>query len=83
MPETLTLSPGAVTLDQLERVWREGLSVRLDAAARPGIEASAASIARFRSTGAPAAGPVVPRKRRGPGPCAAPAGSVLPSAVFA
>ena len=56
MPETLTLSPGAVTLDQLERVWREGLSVRLDAAARPGIEASAASIAAAAAGDAPVYG---------------------------
>ena len=45
MTDTLTLTPGAATLAELERVWREGLAVRLDASARPRIEASAARIA--------------------------------------
>nr|WP_240558533.1 histidine ammonia-lyase [Paracoccus contaminans] len=45
MPETLTLTPGHATLAELERIWREGLPVRLDPAAMPGIEASAARIA--------------------------------------
>ena len=40
----LTLTPGAATLAQLETIWREGLAVRLDDSARPGIEASAARI---------------------------------------
>lgn len=40
----LTLIPGATTLAQLERVWREGLAVRLDDSARAGIDASAARI---------------------------------------
>ncbi|MFT4012366.1 MAG: histidine ammonia-lyase [Paracoccus sp. (in: a-proteobacteria)] len=44
MPE-LILTPGETTLAQLERVWREGLAVRLADSARPGIAASAARIA--------------------------------------
>ena len=45
MPDPLTLTPGAATLADLERIWREGLAVRLDPSARAGIEASAARIA--------------------------------------
>ena len=41
----LTLTPGAATLPELETIWREGLAVRLDDAARPGIAASADRIA--------------------------------------
>lgn len=41
----LILTPGETTLAQLERVWREGLAVRLADSARPGIAASAARIA--------------------------------------
>ena len=40
----LILPPGDTTLAQLERVWREGLAVRLADSARPGIAASAARI---------------------------------------
>ncbi len=40
----LILTPGAVTLAELERVWREGLAVRLADSARAGIAASAARI---------------------------------------
>lgn len=43
LPE-LILVPGETTLAQLERVWREGLAVRLDDSARAGIMASAAQI---------------------------------------
>ncbi|MCZ0963562.1 histidine ammonia-lyase [Paracoccus sp. EF6] len=39
------LEPGAATLAQLETVWRDSRAVRLDPAARPGIEAAAAQIA--------------------------------------
>ncbi|RWR29077.1 histidine ammonia-lyase [Sinirhodobacter populi] len=42
---TLILSPGAVTLDMLETIWRTGAPARLDPAARPGIEAAATLIA--------------------------------------
>ena len=48
----LTLTPGAATLAQLETIWREGLAVRLDAAARPAIEASAARIEAAAAGGA-------------------------------
>ncbi len=41
----LILTPGTVTLAELERVWREGLAVRLADSARAGIEESAARIA--------------------------------------
>ncbi|MDQ1901877.1 histidine ammonia-lyase [Paracoccus sp. WLY502] len=43
------LEPGAATLAQLETVWRGGHAVRLDPAARPGIEAAAAQIAAAAS----------------------------------
>jgi len=42
---TLTLIPGQVRLSDLERIYRDGLSVRIDPSARPGIEAAAARIA--------------------------------------
>ncbi len=41
----LTLTPGAVSLAQLEQVYREECAVRLDPACRPGIEAAQARIA--------------------------------------
>ena len=40
----LILIPGETTLAQLERVWREGLAVRLADSARDGIARSAAAI---------------------------------------
>lgn len=40
----LVLTPGRVTLTELERIWREGLAVRLAASARKGIAESAARI---------------------------------------
>jgi len=43
-PETLI--PGAVTLEQLERIFRQSLPARLTETARPGIVAAAAHIAR-------------------------------------
>ena len=42
----LILTPGDTALAQLERVWREGLAVRLADSARDGIAASAARIAQ-------------------------------------
>ncbi|MGX0904817.1 histidine ammonia-lyase [Roseovarius sp. MBR-79] len=42
---TLTLTPGATTLAQLETLWREGMPARLDPGARGAVEASAALIA--------------------------------------
>ncbi len=44
MSETLT--PGATTLAQLERLYRTGAAARLDPQARPGVEAAAARIAK-------------------------------------
>ena len=38
---TMTLMPGAVTLAQLETIWRGALPVALDRAARPAVEAAA------------------------------------------
>ena len=42
----LTLTPGAATLADLERIWREGLPARLDPSARALVEASAARVAQ-------------------------------------
>jgi histidine ammonia-lyase len=42
---TLTLTPGAATLAQLETLWRDGAAARLDPGARGAVEASAALIA--------------------------------------
>ena len=52
----LVLTPGETTLARLERVRREGLSVRLSDSARPGIEASAARIAAAANGRAPVYG---------------------------
>ena len=41
---TLVLMPGRATLADLERIWREGLAVKLDPSARPGIEAAAEKV---------------------------------------
>lgn len=40
----LELTPGRASLAQLERIWREGLAVRLDRSARAGVEAAAARV---------------------------------------
>ena len=42
----LTLTPGAVTLADLEKIFREEASVRLDSACRPAIELAHARIAK-------------------------------------
>ncbi|WP_112873363.1 histidine ammonia-lyase [Paracoccus endophyticus] len=42
---TITLTPGHATLADLERLWREGVPMRLDPAARGPVEAAAAQIA--------------------------------------
>ena len=47
----LTLTPGAVTLHDLERIWREGLAVRLNESARPAIEAASATVAQAAAGG--------------------------------
>ncbi|MCB8839975.1 histidine ammonia-lyase [Aurantimonas sp. VKM B-3413] len=52
----LVLNPGEVTLAELERIWREGLSARLAESARPGIAASAARIAAAAGGGQPVYG---------------------------
>jgi histidine ammonia-lyase len=52
----LVLTPGAATLAQLERVWRDGLAVRLDPAARPAMAASAERIAQAAAGDAPVYG---------------------------
>ena len=49
----LTLSPGSVSLSDLERIWREELPVSLDDAARPLIAASAEQVGKA-ATGAEA-----------------------------
>ena len=43
--KTLTLTPGMVTLAQLEILWRGNVPARLDRAARPAVEAAAMMIA--------------------------------------
>ncbi|WP_209424551.1 histidine ammonia-lyase [Pararhodobacter sp. SW119] len=40
----LTLTPGATSLDTLERLWREGLPAHLDPAARAGVEAASTRV---------------------------------------
>lgn len=42
----LILTPGAATLADLERIWRDGPALRLDPAARPAMAASAQRIAK-------------------------------------
>ncbi|QIB67085.1 histidine ammonia-lyase [Kineobactrum salinum] len=42
---TLTLTPGATTLAQLEAFWRGNCSVRLDPASRTAVDAAAAAVA--------------------------------------
>jgi histidine ammonia-lyase len=48
----LTLTPGAVTLGTLERIWRAGAPARLDPACRPAVEAAAARVAAAARSGA-------------------------------
>lgn len=52
----LTLTPGAVRLDDLARVWRDGAAVRLDRACRPDVERAAAAIAAAAANDAPVYG---------------------------
>lgn len=42
---TVILTPGEVTLDQLEMIWRQELPAKLDPACRPAIEAAARMVA--------------------------------------
>ena len=48
---TLTLSPGGLTLDLLRRIWSAPCTLALDPAARPAIDASAATVARVLAKG--------------------------------
>ncbi|MFK7939147.1 MAG: histidine ammonia-lyase [Roseovarius sp.] len=43
---TEVLIPGAATLPQLERIWREGLSAALDPSVKPAVDAAAELVAR-------------------------------------
>ena len=43
---TITLTPGSASLAALEEIWRAQAPVRLDPAARPGVEAAAALVRR-------------------------------------
>ncbi|MFV2002783.1 MAG: aromatic amino acid lyase, partial [Paracoccaceae bacterium] len=52
----ITLSPGSVSLETLEQVYREGGPVRLDADARPAVEAAAELVAAAAAGGAPVYG---------------------------
>ena len=38
------LTPGSVTLTDLEQIWREGGDIRLDPAAREGVRRSAEQV---------------------------------------
>ena len=51
-----TLHPGAVTLAQLETLWRDGRPARLDPATRPAIEAAADLVRRAAAGDAPVYG---------------------------
>ncbi|SDE79708.1 histidine ammonia-lyase [Limimaricola pyoseonensis] len=52
----ITLTPGAATLAQLERIWREEAAAVLDRDARPGVEAAARAIADVAAGEAPVYG---------------------------
>jgi histidine ammonia-lyase len=53
---TLTLTPGAVTIHMLERIWREGVSVRLDPSCHAAIMGSAKRIAEIAGADVPVYG---------------------------
>ena len=48
---TAILNPGQATLAQLERIWRTGAAVKLDASARAGIDAAAEMVAGAAASG--------------------------------
>jgi len=52
----ITLTPGSVMLEQLERIYREGTPARLDPGARPAVEQAAELVARAAAGGAPVYG---------------------------
>jgi histidine ammonia-lyase len=53
---TITLTPGATSLDQLRQVYRASLSAKLDDAARPAVERAAAQVAAAAKGGEPVYG---------------------------
>ena len=53
---TITLTPGAASLDQLRQVYRAGLSAKLDDSARPAVERAAAQVAAAVKGGEPVYG---------------------------
>lgn len=46
MTDTLTLTPGNVTLADLEAIYRKSLAVKIDRSAQPAIERAAAAVAK-------------------------------------
>jgi histidine ammonia-lyase len=52
----ITLTPGQVSLADLERIWREGVPARLDPSTAPGIARAAARIAEIAAGAAPVYG---------------------------
>ena len=46
MTDTLVLTPGSVSLDQLERIYRDGVAVILDEGCRDSVDRAAAQVAR-------------------------------------
>ncbi len=52
----MILTPGSVTLAQIEEVWRAEMPVTLDASARPAVEAAAAMVAEAAQAEAPVYG---------------------------
>jgi histidine ammonia-lyase len=53
---TLTITPGAVTIHMLERIWREGVPIRLDPSCHAAIEVSAKRIAEIAGADVPVYG---------------------------
>ena len=49
MPEAITLKPGKVTLAQLEAIYREGATARLDPSTRKAVSAAAAVVGELAS----------------------------------
>jgi histidine ammonia-lyase len=56
MNTTLTIQPGKLTLTDIRNIWRHAVPLRLDPAAYPAIETSAATIKKIVERGAPAYG---------------------------
>jgi histidine ammonia-lyase len=56
MNTTLTIQPGKLTLTDIRNIWRHAVPLRLDPAAYPAIEKSAATIKKIVERGAPAYG---------------------------